>query len=375
MGFKKPSRIQAATIPLITAEPPKSIIVQAAAGSGKTGAFGVSTILRVDRNEPKTQILVMANTRELCNQIHAVYDKIIKGTGITLANFAMEDKKPQQIVISVHGSIDKMLDGRKAMDLSAIKCIVIDEADVFFTDEKNYEVVKKVHSNKHVEERQPQWILFSATYPSGENEAIQQKMGQIITQANQIKLSPASSMDKLKSIKQYVMKCEQGKKLDFIKEVFVTCEMTQTFIFVNTKEFAERVHNKLRKDGLKSYIMFSKMSKEERDSTMEKFRKQQINVLITTDLIARGIDVPEAQLVINFDVPQRGQSAEPDTYLHRIGRTGRFGSNGIALTIYDRDIDKQHLDSIIKHYDMASRINELQGADHLKQLLKELDEM
>jgi ATP-dependent RNA helicase DDX19/DBP5 len=91
---------------------------------------------------------------------------------------------------------------------------------------------------------------------------------------------------------------------------------------------------------LKSYIMFSKMSKEERDSTMERFRKQQINVLITTDLIARGIDVPEAQLVINYDVPQRGQQAEPDTYLHRIGRTGRFGSNGIALTIYDRDIDK-----------------------------------
>ena len=117
------------------------------------------------------------------------------------------------------------------------------------------------------------------------------------------------------------------------------------------------------------------MSKEERDSTMERFRKQQINVLITTDLIARGIDVPEAQLVINFDVPQRAKKPEPDTYLHRIGRTGRFGSNGIAVTLHDRDVDKEFLDSIIKHYDMADRINELQGADHLKQLLKELDEM
>ena len=303
MGFKKPSRIQAATIPLITADPYKSIIVQAAAGSGKTGAFGISSILRVDKNEPKTQVLVVVNTRELCNQIHAVYDKIIKGTGITLANFASDDKKPQQIVISVHGVLGNMLEGRKAMDLSKIKCVVIDEADVFFTDDKNFEYIRKLHSYKHLKENPPQWILFSATYPSVENEAIQKKMSEIITNANLIKLSPESSMDKLKSIKQYVMKCQQGKKLDFIKEVFATCEMTQTFIFVNTKDFAETVHRVLRQADLKSYIMFSKMSKEERDSTMERFRKQQINVLITTDLIARGIDVPEAQLVINFDVP------------------------------------------------------------------------
>jgi ATP-dependent RNA helicase DDX19/DBP5 len=106
---------------------------------------------------------------------------------------------------------------------------------------------------------------------------------------------------------------------------------------VNTKDFAETVHRVLRAADLKSYIMFSKMSKEERDSTMERFRKQQINVLITTDVIARGIDVPEAQLVINYDVPQRERKADPVTYLHRIGRTGRFGSNGIALTLYDRE--------------------------------------
>ena len=95
MGFKKPSRIQAATIPLISSDPFRSIIVQAAAGSGKTAAFGVGSVLRLDRNDPKTQILVVVNARELCNQIHAVYEKLIKGTGITLANFASDDKRPQ----------------------------------------------------------------------------------------------------------------------------------------------------------------------------------------------------------------------------------------------------------------------------------------
>jgi ATP-dependent RNA helicase DDX19/DBP5 len=95
MGFKKPSRIQAATIPLISMAPYKNVIAQAAAGSGKTAAFAVGSILRIDRKDPKTQVLVVVNARELCNQIHAVYEKILKGTGITLANFASDDKRPQ----------------------------------------------------------------------------------------------------------------------------------------------------------------------------------------------------------------------------------------------------------------------------------------
>ena len=93
-----------------------------------------------------------------------------------------------------------MLEGRKALDLSKIKCVVIDEADVFFTDDKNFDYIKRLHQYKHVKEVQPQWILFSATYPAQDNEAIQEKMSEIIAQANQIKLSPESSMDKLKSI-------------------------------------------------------------------------------------------------------------------------------------------------------------------------------
>ena len=101
-----------------------------------------------------------------------------------------------------------MLTGRKALDLSKIKCVVVDEADVFFTDDKNFEYVRMLHKYKQVNDAMPQWILFSATYPSSENESIQKKMSEVITQANQIKLSPESSMDKLKSIQQYVMKCE-----------------------------------------------------------------------------------------------------------------------------------------------------------------------
>ena len=142
-------------------------------------------------------------------------------------------------------------------------------------------------------------------------------------------------------MKQYEMRCEPRTKLDFVKEVFSTIEMTQTFIFVNSLDFAEKIHIKLRELGFSSYVMFSKMSKEERDDTIDQFRKQEINVLITTNLIARGIDVPEVELVINYDVPLKMVNDEiigdPEIYLHRIGRTGRFGKTGIALTIWDRE--------------------------------------
>mmetsp|Transcript_7766 Transcript_7766/g.13030 ORF Transcript_7766/g.13030 Transcript_7766/m.13030 type:complete len:109 (-) Transcript_7766:349-675(-) len=99
------------------------------------------------------------------------------------------------------------------------------------------------------------------------------------------------------------MRCEKRGKLEFIKEIFKICEKTQTFIFVNTKDFAETIHRLLKKENFNAYILFSKMSKDERDEVMEKFRDEKINVLICTDILARGIDIPEAQLVINFDVP------------------------------------------------------------------------
>ena len=133
-------------------------------------------------------------------------------------------------------------------------------------------------------------------------------------------------------------------------------------IFVNTVNFAETVLNVLKKRGLKAFIIFGKMSNEERDEYVEKFRKQEINVIITTNLLSRGIDVPEIQVVINFDVPKQKNiqtgKFEPDeeNYLHRIGRAGRFGVEGIALTLFDNDEDEMLLDQIMSYYKMEDKI-------------------
>ena len=117
-------------------------------------------------------------------------------------------------------------------------------------------------------------------------------------------------MGKLDHIHQFHMKCERGKKVDFIKEVFETLQTTQTFVFVNSKDYCEKVHSRLIKQGYAAHILFSKMGPQERDEIMNKFRKQEINVLICTDILNRGIDIPSAELVINFDIPMIKQGAK-----------------------------------------------------------------
>jgi len=152
----------------------------------------------------------------------------------------------------------------------------------------------------------------------------------------------------LDHIQQYMYKCEKGKKSDFVKSVFDICSCTQTVIFVNSKDFAERLHEMMRKASYKSVIIFGRMSTEERDEMISQFRKGTIKVIITTNMLARGIDVPDVQIVINYDVPlMKGSDGEicgdAENYLHRIGRTGRFGVKGIAITIFDREVDQGYL--------------------------------
>jgi superfamily II DNA/RNA helicase len=121
-------------------------------------------------------------------------------------------------------------------------------------------------------------------------------------------------------------------------------------IFVNTTNFAEILYDILKRAGYKANIIFGKMDNKEREEYVEKFRNKEINIVITTDLLSRGFDLPTIKLVINFDVPRRGQQVEYETYIHRIGRAGRFGDLGLAITLYDRDEDEEAFWDTIKHY-------------------------
>lgn len=134
----------------------------------------------------------------------------------------------------------------------------------------------------------------------------------------------------------------------------------------------------MHKANLKSTIIFGDMEPAERDEMIEKFRTGEVSVVITTNMLARGIDVPEVQIVINFDVPtqggREGRHGDYESYMHRIGRTGRFGVQGIAVSIYDRDEDKEYLDEILNYYAMKDKCKELKGPEHLKELLTKIRE-
>lgn len=152
MKFEKPAGIQAVSIPLITAKPHHDLIAQAKNGSGKTGSFTIGSILRVDRADENIQVICVVNTRELCNQIHSVYEKIVQGTGITLGNFSF-DTNPKQICVTTHGKLEPLLKGRKPLDLTHLKCLVVDEADVFFLDDKNFKCLKAISDYKDIKKR------------------------------------------------------------------------------------------------------------------------------------------------------------------------------------------------------------------------------
>lgn len=291
-----------------------------------------------------------------------------------MKNFTVDNKyHGEQIIVTTLGKLANNLKGRSnKLDISQLKCFVIDECDVFFSESKNLSQLKEVYT-KYIKTlpHKVQNIIFSATY----SDDVKKTIGEFSADANQIELSKESLA--LDHIAQFEMRLEKGKKPDFIKEVFSTCEMTQTVIFVNTRKFAEILHNMMRKANLKSTIIFGDMHPEERDEYIAKFRTGEVSVVITTNMLARGIDVPETQIVINYDVPttgERGQErvGDSENYMHRIGRTGRFGVRGIAVTIYDRDEDKTYLDQILDYYSMKNKCSTLEGPEQLKSLLEEI---
>ena len=172
---------------------------------------------------------------------------------------------------------------------------------------------------------------------------------------------------KLDNVQQFYHKCNRGKKIDYIMEVFEAFnDNTQTIIFVNTKSFAENVYDRLNKKGYRCFIMFSKLTKEERDECIKKFREGQINVIIATNILSRGFDMHTIKLVINFDVPSQNHLPDYEGYLHRIGRSGRFGNSGVALTLFDREEDEKNFFNIIAHYEMKKKVQSLEGG--VKQL-------
>jgi translation initiation factor 4A len=340
-GFEKPSAIQQrGTMPLIKG---RDTIAQAQSGTGKTAAFSIGCLQRVDVSEKDCQALLLAPTRELAQQIQKVvlalgdYMQITCHACIGGTNVREDIRKlesGQQVVVGTPGRVHDMIN-RRALRTDGMKIFVLDEADEMLSrgfKDQIYDVFKFLPSKVQVG-------LFSATMPVEVLEITRHFM------RDPVRILVKKDELTLEGIKQFYVNVDKEEwKLETLCDLYDTMSITQSVIFANTRRKVDWLTEKMRERDHTVSATHGDMDQNTRDVIMREFRSGSSRVLITTDLLARGIDVQQVSLVINYDLP-----TQPENYLHRIGRSGRFGRKGVAINFVSEE-DSPMLADIQKFY-------------------------
>lgn len=351
MGFDRPSAIQEETLPRILLG--RNLLGQAPSGSGKSAAFTLGMLYRIKVNEPATtQALCVTPTRELAIQVveltvrpMAVY---MDGFRVRLAISGEQLERGQSVdAHMVVGTPGKVVDWlkRRIIDASKIKVFVLDEAD-HMVDESGHRA-----NSLLIAKALPKFcqsLLFSATFPP----LVVEFANKMVKDADQVLMDSDESLivDVIKQLRVDTRSYAGGKIL-FLADIYSLLTLGQSIVFVNTRDNADLVQETLAAAGYTCSVLHSAMEAEERDRTMIEFRTGKSTVLITTNVLARGVDVDNVCLVVNYNVPVDKQGlADYETYLHRIGRTGRFGRKGTAINLYDTDEDAHCLDMLEEHF-------------------------
>jgi translation initiation factor 4A len=340
-GFVHPSVIQQKGIlPIIKG---KDVIAQAQSGSGKTATFTIGILQNINPDELRIQAMILVPTRELADQINGVIQTIGKFMNLKIhlciggTNVGNDKKVLQEGVHVIVGTPGRVLDmmERKFLNSSFLRTLVLDEADEMLS--KGF--LEEINKILHLIPNDCQICLFSATMPP-----------EIITNIEQIMNDPAKILVKnadltLKGIKQYFIQCTNDDiKFENMLEIFSTMDIVQCMIYVNLREKAELIAEKMKEKGFVCSCVHGKMPAEQRNQIMQDFRSGASRILISTDLLARGIDVHPVGLVINFDLPNKKEE-----YIHRVGRTGRYGRRGVAINLISK-IEVKQLLEIEQHY-------------------------
>ncbi|KAL4135797.1 hypothetical protein QTP88_007385 [Uroleucon formosanum] len=347
-GFERPSAIQQRAIkPMIKG---RDVIAQAQSGTGKTATFSIAMLQSIDSQLRDTQVLCLSPTRELAIQIQKVvlalgdYLNVQCHACIGGTNLGEDLRKldfGQHIVSGTPGRVFDMI-RRKALRTRNIKTLVLDEADEMLNKgfkEQIYDVYRFLPPATQV-------ILLSATLPH-----------EILEMTNKFMTDPIRILVKrdeltLEGIKQFFVAVEREEwKFDTLCDLYDTLTITQAVIFCSTKRKVDWLTEKMRESNFTVSSMHGDMPQKERDAIMKEFRAGQTRVLITTDIWARGIDVQQVSLVINYDLPNNRE-----LYIHRIGRSGRFGRKGVAINFVKSD-DIRILRDIEQYY--STQIDEM----------------
>ncbi|KAL0639277.1 RNA helicase required for poly(A+) mRNA export [Maublancomyces gigas] len=334
MNFKKPSKIQERALPLLLSDPPTNMIGQSQSGTGKTAAFVLTMLTRVDMSVNQVQALCLAPSRELARQIMSVVQTMGQFTNIktqfAIPNMVAKGQKiDAQIVVGTPGTVLDLI-RRKQLPVNGIKVFVLDEADNMLDQQGLGEQCIRV---KVTVPKTAQIVLFSATFP----EQVVQYANTFAPEANQITLKHEELT--VDGIKQLYMDCESEEdKYRILVELYHILTIGSSIIFVKKRETASEIQRRMEADGHKVAALHGAFDGAERDKVIDDFREGRAKVLITTNVLARGIDVATVSLVVNYDIPlDQNNRPDPQTYLHRIGRTGRFGRVGVSISfVYDK---------------------------------------
>lgn len=331
-GFEKPSAIQQrAIIPMIMG---RDTIAQAQSGMGKTATFVIGILQNIDTSVRKVQALILAPTRELAQQIQKVVVALgdymglhchicIGGTMVNEDIRIFQTETPH-VVVGTPGRVYDMIQ-RRVLGTSAIKTFCLDEADEMLSrgfKEQIYDVFQFMPPTCQVG-------LFSATMPQDVLEMTQKFM------RNPLRILVRKDELTLEGIKQFFIAVEKEEwKLETLCDLYETLTITQAIIYTNTRRKVEWLAEKMQERDFTVSLLHGEMTQQDRDKIMREFRSGSSRVLVTTDLLARGIDVQQVSLVINYDLPTNREN-----YIHRIGRSGRFGRKGVAINfLADNDV-------------------------------------
>ncbi|KAJ3017979.1 UNVERIFIED_CONTAM: RNA helicase [Siphonaria sp. JEL0065] len=347
-NFEKPSAIQQRAIGPITKG--RDVIAQAQSGTGKTATFSISVLQNISTTSRETQALILSPTRELATQIQSVvlalgdYMNVqchacIGGTSVG------EDIRKldhgQHVVSGTPGRVFDMIK-RKHLRTGSVKMLVLDEADEMLSrgfKDQIYDIYRYLPPNTQV-------VLLSATLPYDVLEMTTKFM------TDPIRVLVKRDELTLEGIKQFFVAVEQEDwKFETLCDLYDSLTVTQAVIFCNTRRKVDWLTEKMREANFTVSAMHGEMPQKERDSIMQEFRSGASRVLITTDVWARGIDVQQVSLVINYDLP-----GNRENYIHRIGRSGRFGRKGVAINFVKNE-DVKILRDIEQYY--STQIDEM----------------
>ncbi|MDZ7718932.1 MAG: DEAD/DEAH box helicase [Balneolaceae bacterium] len=346
LRFEEPTPIQEKSIPLITDG--KDVIGIAQTGTGKTGAFVIPIMERVLQSERQgVKALILSPTRELAKQIDEHIFAIGYHAGITSAtviggsDFSVQAKALKAGVDIIIATPGRLLDQNRVVniDFSNLEYLVLDEADRML-DMGFLPDMKKIIS--WLPEKR-QTLLFSATMPT----EIERLASSIMKNPQTVEIERAKPSANVEQ-RAYFLKSHQ--KIPLVKGIFDQLEWDSCIIFTSTKKGTDELQRLLKKEGMKAASIHGDRSQDERNKALSAFKNKQVPIIVATDVLARGIDIKEVSIIINYDVPNT-----TDDYVHRIGRTARYDKSGIAITFIttrDRrtfgDIDKIKENSIKK---------------------------